>query len=133
MKAILFVVLAAVVLGKLSEETKIKYKVIVHKEGTSNTTPAPGDHVTVHFTGVLSKTGETFHSTKESELPFTFIFGRKMVIHCWEEVVSEMVEGDHMTFTCPHHTAYGEKEIASIPSKSDLTFDLEVLRIAPPS
>lgn len=129
MRAIVFTVLLAAVLCHLSEETKAKYQAEVIKTGDSSVTPKPGDHVTVHFTGSLVKSGEQFHSTKESDKPFTFIFGRKMVIPCWEEAIAEMSEGDHVLIKCPHHTAYGEREIASIPAKSDLFFDIEVLKI----
>lgn len=133
MKAVVLAVLIAAVFCHLSEETKTKYQIEVIKETPSlEGSPKVGDHVTVHFIGSLIKSGDKFHSTKEAEKPFKFVFGRKMVIPCWEEVIAQMSEGDHVIIKCPHHTAYGEREIASIPSKSDLMFDIELLKIEAP-
>lgn len=55
--------------------------------------------------------------------------GSSQVIVCWDEVVGELSVGDHVVVTCPYNTAYGDRGMGPIPAKSDLKFEIEMLKI----
>lgn len=91
---------------------------------------APGDVVTVHYTGKLEN-GETFDSSVDGE-PFTFQLGVTQVIQGWQEGVAGMSEGGKRTLTIPPELGYGKAgRPPVIPRNSTLIFEIEVLEIQP--
>lgn len=82
----------------------------------------------MHYTGTLLN-GKKFDSSKDRNSPFEFNVGRSQVIKCWDEVVSHLSVGDHVKVTCPYATAYGDRGVGPIPAKSDLIFEIEMLKI----
>lgn len=91
---------------------------------------APGDVVTVHYTGKLEN-GETFDSSVDGE-PFTFQLGVSQVIQGWQEGVAGMSEGGKRTLTIAPELGYGEAgRPPVIPRNSTLIFEIEVLEIQP--
>ena len=91
---------------------------------------APGDVVTVHYTGKLEN-GETFDSSVDGE-PFTFQLGVSQVIQGWQEGMAGMSVGGKRTLTIPPEIGYGKAgRPPVIPRDSTLIFDIEVLEIQP--
>jgi peptidylprolyl isomerase len=68
---------------------------------------APGDIVSVHYTGKLEN-GEIFHITPEDR-PLQFVIGKKEVIAGVDQGVIGMVSGEKRTLTVPADQAYGKK------------------------
>jgi peptidylprolyl isomerase len=85
-----------------------------------------GDKATVHYTGKLTN-GTKFDSSKDRNQPFTFKVGGGQVIKGWDEGLQLLKVGDKATFVIPSELAYGDRDMGSIPPKSTLVFDIEVL------
>lgn len=85
-----------------------------------------GDKATVHYTGKLTN-GTKFDSSKDRNQPFTFKVGAGQVIKGWDEGLQLLKVGDKATFVIPAELAYGDRDMGSIPPKSTLVFDIEVI------
>ena len=91
---------------------------------------APGDVVSVHYTGKLEN-GETFDSSVGGE-PFTFQLGVSQVIQGWQEGLAGMSVGGKRTLTIPPELGFGKAGSPPvIPRNSTLIYDIEVLEIQP--
>ncbi len=101
----------------------IKY--IVIKEGTGNM-PTATSNVKVHYTGTFTN-GKVFDSSVERGEPIDFPLNQ--VIPGWIEAVQLMKEGSKYKFYIPYNLAYGERGMGPIPPKSDLIFEVELLKI----
>lgn len=101
----------------------LKYK--VEKEGTGKS-PSATDNVTVHYTGMLTD-GTVFDSSVQRGEPATFPLNR--VIPGWTEGLQLMKEGGKTTFYIPYNLAYGEMGSGPIPPKSDLIFEVELIKV----
>jgi FKBP-type peptidyl-prolyl cis-trans isomerase len=103
-------------------------KYIDIKEG-SGETAKKGDTVVVHYTGTL-KDGTKFDSSKDRNRPFEFPLGAGRVIKGWDEGVAGMKAGGTRKLIIPSELAYGSRGAPpSIPPDSELTFEVELLRI----
>ncbi len=92
-------------------------------------TPAAGQQVTVHYTGMLLN-GTKFDSSKDRNQPFQFQLGRGQVIRGWDLGIPLFNVGGSGTLYLPSSLAYGEQGAgASIPPNSILIFDVEVLGV----
>ena len=108
--------------------TKSGLKYIDEKEGTGKEAKS-GDMVEVHYTGWL-KDGTMFDSSKKpGRDPFEFQLGRQMVIKGWDEGVAGMKEGGKRKLIIPSDLAYGARGRPSIPPNSELTFEVELLKV----
>jgi FKBP-type peptidyl-prolyl cis-trans isomerase len=88
-----------------------------------------GNTVEVHYTGWL-KDGTKFDSSKDRGQPFSFPLGGGRVIKGWDEGVAGMKVGGKRKLIIPFELAYGEAgRPPVIPPKSELTFDVELLRV----
>ena len=113
--------------GMVTTDSGLQYENTECGEGAA---AAPGDVVTVHYTGKLEN-GETFDSSVDGE-PFTFQLGVSQVIQGWQEGVAGMSEGGERTLTIPPELGYGKAgRPPVIPRNSTLIFDIEVLEIQP--
>jgi len=103
----------------------IKY--IILKEGTGNM-PVATSNVKVHYTGTFAD-GKVFDSSVQRGEPIDFPLNQ--VIPGWTEGVQLMKEGAKYKFYIPYKLAYGEQGRGPIPPKTDLIFEVELLKINP--
>jgi uncharacterized damage-inducible protein DinB len=95
-----------------------------------NGAPAlPGKQYTVHYTGWL-RNGTKFDSSVDRKEPFKFVQGRRLVIAGWEAGFQGMKVGGKRRLFIPYQLAYGEQGNGSIPPKSELIFDVELLDVS---
>lgn len=90
--------------------------------------PKTGQTVKVHYTGKLTN-GEQFDSSVDRGTPFEFQLGQGRVIKGWDEGIPLVRLGGKITLIIPYWMAYGERARPSIPAKSHLIFDVELLGI----
>jgi len=91
-------------------------------------TAAPGKQYTVHYTGWL-RNGTKFDSSVDRKEPLKFVQGRRLVISGWEVGFEGMKVGGKRRLFIPYQLAYGENGQGSIPPKSELIFDVELLAV----
>ena len=90
---------------------------------------APGQDVTVHYTGWLAD-GTKFDSSKDRDQPFVFRLGKGQVIKGWEEGVAGMKVGGKRKLTIPPQLGYGARGAGGvIPPDATLTFEVELLEV----
>ncbi len=130
----LFGVLASFTLGcsgeggggpEVSTPSGLKY--VDEKVGTGDEAVA-GDVVQVHYTGRL-KDGTKFDSSFDHNEPFVFKLGAGTVIKGWDEGVAGMRVGGKRKLIIPPNLAYGDQKQGKIPPNSELTFEIELLRV----
>jgi peptidyl-prolyl cis-trans isomerase A (cyclophilin A) len=101
-------------------------KYIVMKEGTGEK-PAVSSNVKVHYAGTLVNGTEFDSSIKRGE---PIDFNLNQVIPGWTEGLQLMTEGSKYKFYIPYNLAYGERAMGGvIPAKSDLIFEVELIKI----
>jgi cyclophilin family peptidyl-prolyl cis-trans isomerase/FKBP-type peptidyl-prolyl cis-trans isomerase len=105
-------------------ESGLMYVVLKAGEGAS---PAPTDTALVHCTGWLLD-GSEFYTTREGGQPLPLPLPRS--IGGWKEGVPMMKVGGRRLLVIPPELAYGERgRPPTIPPKSTLVFDIELLEI----
>ena len=88
--------------------------------------------VIVHYIGRLENNTEFDNSYKRNQ-PFQFQIGIRQVILGWETGLLGMKEGGKRTIFIPFNLAYGESGVGElIPPKSNLIFEIEVIKVSPP-
>ena len=104
----------------------LRYQIITEGSGEH---PTVADTVAVHYVGRLPD-GKVFDSSYTTGQPAQFPLAG--VIPGWTEGVQLMRPGGKARFVIPARLAYGEKGAGGvIPPNTDLTFDIELLAIAP--
>ncbi len=111
----------------------LKYQIL--HDGNGQTTPKPGQRVTVHYTGWLNdgndRPGRKFDSSYDHGRSFSFIVGSGNVIQGWDEGLLEMHLGDKVRFFIPPQLGYGTYGYPPvIPANAHLIFDIELIEIA---
>ena len=114
------------VTGSVVENVTMHYIEVVVGTGTP---AAPGKQYTVHYTGWL-RNGTKFDSSVDRNEPLKFVQGRRLVISGWEVGFEGMKVGGKRRLFIPYQLAYGETGQGSIPPKSELIFDVELLAVA---
>ena len=95
--------------------------------------PQTGEIVTVHYTGKLDD-GTVFDSSMNQGEPIRFPLGVGFVIPGWDEGIALMNEGGQATLIIPPSLAYGAEGVPDvIPANATLTFEVELVEIAPGS
>ncbi len=88
--------------------------------------------VSVHYVGKLED-NTIFDSSYDRGQLFDFQIGVRQVILGWETGLLGMKEGGKRTIFIPYELAYGESGAGSlIPPKSNLIFEIEVIKVIPP-
>ena len=88
--------------------------------------------VSVHYIGKLED-NTIFDSSYDRGQLFDFQIGVRQVILGWETGLLGMKEGGKRTIFIPYELAYGESGAGSlIPPKSNLIFEIEVIKVIPP-
>ena len=88
--------------------------------------------LSVHYIGRLED-NSVFDSSYDRGQFFDFQIGVRKVILGWETGLLGMKEGGKRTIFIPHQLAYGESGAGSlIPPKSNLIFDIELIKVIPP-
>jgi len=105
----------------------LQYEVL--KAGTGPK-PKDTDTVQVHYTGTLLD-GTKFDSSVDRGEPATFPL--KGVIPGWTEGLQLMPVGSKYKFYIPSNLAYGENGPGPIGPNAVLTFEVELLKIVPPT
>ncbi|MDC3130949.1 FKBP-type peptidyl-prolyl cis-trans isomerase [Pelagibacteraceae bacterium] len=88
--------------------------------------------LSVHYIGRLED-NTVFDSSYDRGQFFDFQIGLRKVIQGWETGLLGMKEGGKRTIFIPYQLAYGESGVGNlIPPKSNLIFDIELIRVIPP-
>lgn len=77
---------------------------------------------------VYLATGKLIQST-EGKKPFTFTLDKQPMIAGVNEAILEMREGDKHRLFIPYYLGYGEEVYGPFPEKSDIVFDLELVKV----
>lgn len=94
---------------------------------------ASGESLTVQYTGWLSD-GTVFDSSRSAgRQPFTFTIGAGNVIKGWDEGLIGLRVGGKRRLVIPPSLGYGAQATGCIPANATLTFDVELVSIAPAS
>lgn len=113
--------------GKVVSTTASGLQYVILKEGTGKQAFSSAN-VTVHYTGYLTN-GTVFDSSVEREEPIAFQLGVGQVIKGWDEGIALLKEGSKARFIIPYQLGYGENAMGPIPAKSNLIFDVELLKV----
>lgn len=103
----------------------LKYWVLREGDGP---TPAPGETVSVHYTGWLAD-GTKFDSSRDRGQPLQMVVGAGLVIKGWDEAVSTMKVGEARRLEIPSSLGYGQNGAGPIPPGATLVFEVELVRI----
>ncbi len=101
---------------------------ILIKEAGKGKKVENGMLVQVHYTGYFVD-GKKFDSSVDRGVPFEFRPGVDRVIAGWTEGIPMLREGDKAVLFIPYYLAYGETPREGIPVKSDLIFEVEILKV----
>jgi peptidylprolyl isomerase len=113
--------------GKVESAFALRYIDIKPGDGVE---AQPGQFYTVHYTGWLASDGTKFDSSLDRNEPITLQQGVHRVIPGWDYGFAGMHVGGKRRLFIPYQLAYGERGRPSIPPKSDLIFDIELLAAA---
>lgn len=91
----------------------------------------PGDIVSVHYTGYLKATGDTFDSSIKRGQPIQFPVGTGRVIPGWDESILMLPVGTKALLDIPAALGYGAQGTPNIPANSDLMFEIEIVGSQP--
>ncbi|MBX3198854.1 MAG: FKBP-type peptidyl-prolyl cis-trans isomerase [Labilithrix sp.] len=87
-----------------------------------------GDTVKVHYVGTLTD-GTEFDQSRKRGQPFSFKVGSGMVIKGWDQGLVGMKVGGKRRLTIPPDLAYGDRGAGTIPPKSTLLFDIDLMAV----
>lgn len=113
----------------MSQTTHPSGLIIEEVTAGSGAAAAPGQTVSVHYTGWLMD-GTKFDSSKDRNEPFEFPLGAGYVIRGWDEGVQGMQAGGVRKLTIPPELGYGVRGAGGvIPPNATLVFEVELLEI----
>ena len=105
--------------------TESGLRIVVEKKGEGRLA-APGDNVSVHYTGMLLN-GEVFDSSLERQ-PLSFKLGQGMVIKGWDEGITYFNKNSKGTIYIPSNLGYGANGAGGvIPPNAVLVFEVELI------
>lgn len=101
---------------------------ILHLEKGHGKKVKRGDKLQVHYTGYFVD-GKIFDSSHKRNVPFEFTIGVDRVIEGWTQGLLTLREGGKARLFIPYQLAYGPNGYGPIPAKSNLIFDVELVKI----
>jgi len=90
--------------------------------------PGLGAELVVQYEGFLLD-GTKFDSSRDRGAPFVFRVGTGRVIKGWDEAFLTMKKGARRTLLIPWWLGYGQEGKGSIPPRTTLRFEVELLEI----
>ena len=106
---------------------------IIEQEGT-DPKPELGSSISLHYNGTLRLDGKKFDSSYDRNAPMDFNFKINKMIPGFEEGIAMLGSGGKAKLIIPYFQAYGKSGRAGvIPPYSDLVFDIEIVKLAPPN
>lgn len=104
-------------------------KVLFLQKGTGEKVN-PALQTTAHYTMYLSD-GKKIDSSLDKNQPLVFIINDENfpLIAGAKEGIKKMKEGDKIRLFIPSYLGYGDNKFGPIPAKSDLIFEVEVLKV----
>lgn len=113
---------------KKATQTESGLMYLVTKAG-NGTFPQAGQNVEVHYTGYFTD-GKKFDSSVDRNQTFKFVYKKGQVIKGWDEGIGYASVGGEIKLIIPYWLAYGEAGRSSIPPKSTLIFDVQLISIS---
>ena len=83
---------------------------------------------TMNYTISLAS-GKLIQSTEGNPKPFVFTLDKQPMIAGVTEALLDMREGDKKRLFIPYYLGYGEELYGPFPQKSDIVFDLELIKV----
>ncbi|WP_369048497.1 peptidylprolyl isomerase [Tenacibaculum sp. UWU-22] len=77
---------------------------------------------------VYLATGKLIQTTEDNK-PYTFVLQKQPMISGVTEAILTMKEGDKKRLFIPYYLGYGEKPYGPFPAKSDIVFDIELVKV----
>ena len=99
---------------------------VVHERGEGEAL-RKGETVSVHYVGLLARTGEVFDESFSDGRPIKFRLGAGEVIGGWDIGVGLLHHGDRASLFIPAPLGYGADGTEGIPGGAELLFYVEVL------
>ncbi len=105
-------------------EDSLSFIIVEKGEGEGVKT---NDKVFMQYSGYFTDL-KKFDSSYDSDKAFEVILGRHRVIKGWDKGIVGMKKGEKRRLYIPYKLAYGEDGRQPIPPKSDLIFDVELVK-----
>ena len=102
--------------------------VLVLKKGKSGAKVSTDKPVTMHYTLHFAD-GKLFQSTRENNSPFVCTIDQQPMIAGFTEGIIGLGEGAKVRLFVPYQLAWGERGNPTFPPKTDVVFDIEILKI----
>ncbi len=110
------------------ESSSISLDFVDIKTGTGELV-APHKFLSIHYTGYLVD-GTKFDSSVDRGEPLDIAYGAHKVILGWDTGFGGMRVGGKRRLFVPYQLAYGPSQYQTIPPKSMLIFDVEVVKVS---
>ena len=110
------------------ESSSISLNFVDIKAGTGELV-APHKWLSIHYTGYLVD-GTKFDSSVDRGEPIDIAYGAHQVILGWDTGFGGMRVGGKRRLFIPYQLAYGPNQHQTIPPKSMLIFDVEVMKVS---
>ena len=110
------------------ESSSISLNFVDIKAGTGELV-APHKWLSIHYTGYLVD-GTKFDSSVDRGEPIDIAYGAHQVIMGWDTGFGGMRVGGKRRLFIPYQLAYGPNQHQTIPPKSMLIFDVEVMKVS---
>ena len=81
------------------------------------------------YYSIYLATGKLIQTIDSTNAPFTFTLEKQPMIAGVTEALLEMNEGDKKRLFIPYYLGYGENAYGPFPEKSDIVFDIELVKV----
>ncbi len=108
-------------------ETSSGLKILRLKKGTGKKVHG-ALNTKVHYT-LYTDTGKKIDSSVDKARPFECIIDKTGLVAGWKEGVLTMREGEITRLFVPYYLGWGERGSGPIPAKTNVVFEIEVLKV----